>query len=496
MFVFHYLTYTDLVRIVVALTKETIMGRAALTTNIWIKQATRTHKGAYDYSKSVYTKYGELITITCPTHGDFVQRENNHRNGAGCPKCGVKSRVDKRSHTYDSFVQAARGVHGDSYDYPEQYIRDSRTKAQIVCPVHGEFEQLVYIHLAGKGCPRCGYERNGKRSQLSISEFLRRAQSVHGDTYEYVSGLSGLHKNMRIKCPVHGEFKQTPHNHLSGAGCPKCVGRISKGEQELADFVASLGLEIHCSDTSVLSGREIDVFIPSKKVGIEYNGLWYHRESLIGNKTREKWEKCTSKGVKLVQVFEDEWRHQRPLVEARLKAILGVSNTVYARKCIVTQPQTTEVREFLETHHLQGAGSTLSRAYGLRIDGELVAVATFGKGRFNNAGWELLRYASVGRVLGGISRLVKAFRKDHPEGTLVSYADLRWGDGEAYRTAGFRLESITEPDYWWADTSKIVRHSRYSVQPYKTGMSEKDYAAAQGWVKVLGVGHKKWVLDE
>lgn len=471
------------------------MGRAKLTTDEWILAAKKLHGDKYDYDKSVYVSYGLPVVVTCREHGDFIQRENNHRNGSGCPQCGVDARQEKRSYGYDGFVEAAKGVHGDVYEYPLQHIHNSRTKARIVCPLHGEFTQFVYTHVAGQGCPRCGYERNGKRSQLGISEFLSRAKAVHGGTYEYVSGLAGLHKNMSIRCPLHGIFKQTPHNHLAGAGCPKCVSKVSKGEQELADFVASLGLVTRCNDRNALAGLEIDVYVPDKRVGIEYNGLWFHREELVGNKTREKWERSDAAGIKLVQIFEDEWAQRRLQVEARLRAVLGIATKTYARRCSVVKLAPDAARSFLEAHHTQGAGTVLRFSYGLEVDGSIVAVATFGKGRFKNAGWELLRYASEGRVLGGISRLVSAFRRDHPEGQLVSYADLRWGDGEAYRAAGFRLEGITEPDYWWVDTRKCIRHPRYALQAHKVGMPEKEHAAAKKLVKILGVGHKKWVLD-
>lgn len=123
-----------------------------------------------------------------------------------------------------------------------------------------------------------------------------------------------------------------------------------------------------------------------------------------------------------------------------------------------------------------------------------MAVASFGPSRFGKADMELLRYASIGRVLGGISRLVCAFRREHPESRIVSYADLRWGDGNSYAKAGFTLDGVTEPDYWWADMGKNKRISRYSLQKSKTGMAEKEYAKQNKLFKVLGVGHKRWVI--
>ena len=469
------------------------MGKKALTTDDWVKKATEVHGSRYDYSNVRYTKYACDVDIICGKHGGFTQRESNHRKGAGCPKCGVEARAGGRSHSFRSFAELATAKHGGVYTYPAQQIKSSRSKVDIVCPTHGMFTQIAYVHLAGCGCRACGYESNGTQSRIGTQEFIRRAAEVHGDTYEYVSGLSGMHTYLRLRCKTHGVFKQTPHNHLKGNGCPKCVNKVSKGEQALYEFVLSLGVKVKQSVRGVIGNRELDIYAPAKNVAIEYNGLWFHRQDLVGNKTREKWEACNAIGIKLIQVFEDEWLGKQDIVKQRIRAILGESSSVYARKCVVGRPDNKATRVFLGGLHTQGAGGTLKYSFGLYHEGVLTAVATFGKGRFGNTGWEMLRYASQGRVVGGISKLVSAFRKAGFMGQLVSYADLRWGDGEAYGAAGFTLAGITEPDYWWADCKNTRRISRYEVQPHKTGMPENKYADEQGLVKILGVGHKKWI---
>lgn len=470
------------------------MSRRKLSTKDWIVDAVKKHGNVYDYSKVVYTKYGCRVKIICPTHGEFEQTEYNHRNGAGCPQCGMESRKKARSHTFGSFLEKARAVHGDAYDYETTEIANSRSVVTMTCPEHGVFKQMVYSHLNGKGCRQCGYQRNGRQSRIGISEFLKRAEEVHGDTYEYLSGLSGLHKNIKIKCSVHGVFKQTPHNHLKGAGCPKCVGRVSKGETELFEFVKSLDVGAEASNRTLIKPYEVDVYVPQKGVAFEYNGLYYHREELVGNKTLTKQQLCAEKGVTLVQIFEDEWRDSRDKVERRIAAILGKSRRIPARKCRPQKINKADARAFLEKHHMQGAGSVLKHAYGLYQESCLVAVMTFGEGRFGHDGWELLRYASDGTVVGGISKLLRTFRRDHPEGDILSYADMRWGSGDSYGKVGFELVGITEPDYWWVDTKTLNRIPRYRLQKRPKGVSERKYAESLGWYKVKGVGHKKWLL--
>lgn len=472
------------------------MGKKQLTTEEWVGQARKTHGQLYDYSKVRYTKYGCKVVIGCPEHGYFEQTEYNHRNGSGCPKCGVDARAKKRAHDFGSFLAKAREVHGATYEYPEQAVTNNRDTVTVVCQVHGPFQQKVAVHLNGQGCRKCGYARNGKSSQIGISEFMRRAREVHGDTYEYLSGLAGMHRDIKIKCPIHGVFKQTPHNHLKGAKCPHCGNRVSKGELEVAEFIKQLGVKVKTAYRRLIPPLEVDIYCPDHQLAVEYNGLWFHREELVGDKHREKWERCAAVGVKLIQIFEDEWLTQQDKVKARLSAILGKAPVVYARRCRVGRPTKSEARAFLEQTHMQGAGNVLGTAFGLYHGGQLVAVATFGASRFTSHTWELLRYASIGRVVGGVSKVLKAFRRVHPTGTVVSYADLRWGDGETYGKVGFVLDGITAPDYWWADCVNTVRIPRYKVQPKRTGMPEREYAERHGLKRILGVGHKRWVLEE
>ena len=162
-----------------------------------------------------------------------------------------------------------------------------------------------------------------------------------------------------------------------------------------------------------------------------------------------------------------------------------------ARKCALRPLATTEARAFFNTAHTQGAPVRSTANYGLYVSDVLVAAMSFGKGRYSKHEWELLRYASVGRVQGGFSRLLAAFVREHSPKDIVSYCDLRWGDGRVYAANGFDLEGITPPDYWY--TARDKRVSRYAAQRRPKGQSEKAWAEEKGYKKVLGVGHQRWV---
>lgn len=121
--------------------------------------------------------------------------------------------------TTKEFIERAREVHGDKYDYSKVNYINQHSKVCIICPIHGEFWQIVQIHLMGHGCPKCS--GNGK---LSYEEFVERARKIHGDKYDYSKvKFNSILDKVTIICPIHGEFTQVANDHLQGNGCQKCA---------------------------------------------------------------------------------------------------------------------------------------------------------------------------------------------------------------------------------------------------------------------------------
>ena len=123
----------------------------------------------------------------------------------------------------EEWVERARIVHGDQYDYGKTIYKSAREKVSIKCRHHGSFLQAPYSHIAGHGCPQCKRERLSSLKQKSLEDFLESAAKVHGNRYDYTSTIySKAHDDVKIACRLHGSFRQRATNHLSGAGCPKC----------------------------------------------------------------------------------------------------------------------------------------------------------------------------------------------------------------------------------------------------------------------------------
>jgi len=484
-----------------------------------------------DFSGAQYTGRSGDITARCPTHG-LITKPASHWRVSGCPHCGRERGTaapkatahlldmnEQKRAAYEARFRRHLQERADWIDANAMRYVDQATPVQLRCKKHGQTFWPTPKNMIDKdtGCSLCGDEKVSVRKLTRGGAFLARAREAHGDLYDYTRAIyTGAHEKVEILCAKHGAFWMTPHSHTGQKpqGCPQC-GQKSSGEAELFSALQAAGIKAEARNRKVLAPKEIDIYLPEQKIGIEFHGLYWHTEDKVGNLHRQKWELAQEAGVRLVQVFGDEWLHKRALVLGKILSLVGVGAQTDARKCQVTQPATNKVRAFLEENHIQGAGSYHKEAYALEQGGEIVALMTFGPARTGGmtaaAGspdWELLRYATNQRVRGGFTRLLAAFRRQHTEGKVISYCDLRWGDGRTYGKAGFVLESISNPDYYWLPSNNSgVRVPRYQTQKHKVknhpvlgayyteGMTEKEVCAAAGWKRILGVGNQKWVLD-
>jgi len=195
-----------------------------LTTEEFIEKARNFHGNKYDYSKVKYVDYVTKVLIICPIHGEFLQTPQTHSE-CGCYECGREAMKLKNTLTTENFIEKAQKIHGDKYDYSLSKYVNCRTKLKIVCSIHGEFMQTPMNHLSNHNCPQCGTEVCRLKFVKSKEQFIVDAKKIHGDEYDYnlVDYVNGGTK-VKIICREHGEFLQTPNNHIYHSNnCPKCT---------------------------------------------------------------------------------------------------------------------------------------------------------------------------------------------------------------------------------------------------------------------------------
>lgn len=247
----------------------------------------------------------------------------------------------------------------------------------------------------------------------------------------------------------------------------------SKPEKELKEMIQSCGLECH-KEKALFDGMEIDIFVPEKMIGIEYDGVRYHTE-WFGKKNRwyhlNKTMKCREKGVKLIHIFEDEYKHKREIVENKVKHILGVQQNlpkIMGRKCEVREISKPVAQKFLDEYHIQGADNS-SVQIGAFNGEHLLAVMSFKTEKDNN--WELTRFASdyhyICQGIGG--RLFKHFVKKFNPSKIKSFADRRWTIDEehnVYIQMGFAFDGYVNPDYRYVlpNANNCERHHKFGFR--------------------------------
>ena len=255
----------------------------------------------------------------------------------------------------------------------------------------------------------------------------------------------------------------------------------SKIEEELRLFIEGLGFKTE----KIVEGKgdtrfEIDIFIPEKNIGIEFNGIYYHalnginKNRIIKNTHFNKSKIAQEKGIDLIQIWEDQWKSKKSLIKSILKSrlnVLDISNKIYARKCIIKEIPSKQYKDFCENNHIMGHRNA-SIKLGLFYNNDLVQTASFSKTKcfgkanyVNMAEYEWIRGCpgSLNFVIGGTSKLFKYFIKNYNPNSILCYADWNLFNGRGYKECGFNLVGYTGPDKFYV-CSKMKRIER---NPFK-----------------------------
>lgn len=451
------------------------------TTEEIIAMSKATHGDFYIYDKTIYKNKRTKITITCPIHGDFEQYPYDHINGSGCQECANIRRTEKRLKEKEQFIKDAREIHGNKYDYSLVDYKGSDIDVVIVCPIHGKFNQKPKHHLLGSGCQKCGIESRSEKRRLPQEIILKRSEEKHNNKYEYLPIKNPIvGDKMEIICPIHGVFSQRIEDHMRGCGCSACSSQKSQAEDEICKLIPNLLYERR--NRTILDGKEIDIFIPSLKLGIEYNGLRWHTDFAFGkdrNYHIGKLNKCNEKGVKLIQIFEDEWMNHKDIVISKIKHIIGTDINkpkVFARKCITVEIDKSKAKPFLEENHIQGFASA-SVYLGLLYGGELIGVMTFIEEE--NRKWNLNRFATNIKYncIGAGGKLFKYFINNYKYSEIKSFADRRWTatpNNNLYIKLGFKFDSFTKPDYTYYNP-KVEKYKRFHKFGFRKQILNRKY---------------------
>lgn len=287
-------------------------GRMKLTQEDFIKRANHIHNNRYNYSLVEYINCDLKVKIVCSEHGMFEQTPSAHihRDESGCPKCNKPEKI-----TIDNFIKKSKEIHNNKYDYSLVEFDNIDTDVKIICPIHGIYIQNARSHYKNSGCPRCHIES----TRTKLVDFIEKSNIIHHNKYDYsLTEYINCRTKIKIICPIHGIFIQSPGHHLGNRGCPHC--RMSKGERTIKKILDDNNLlyiyEQRFQDCRDIKELPFDFFLPEYNTCIEYDGeqhfisidKWGGLEQLKNIKFKDniKNEYCLDKNINLIRIKYSE----------------------------------------------------------------------------------------------------------------------------------------------------------------------------------------------
>lgn len=245
------------------------------------KQMQKIHNYKYEYDDSTYKGTHTKMKMICPIHGEFLKKPNSVlTEKRGCPKCNGGVAL-----TTEEFIEKAKLIHSDKYDYSNVEYKNVSTPVEIICKKHGSFLQKPVCHLNGHGCQLCGGSL-----PLNTEEFIKRSIEVHGNKYDY-SKTEYVNNQTKvcIICPEHGEFWQCAGHHLNGIGCPSC--NESHLERDTHLLLEKYGIKHKRGKHFKWLGKQhLDFYLPEYNIAIECQGGQHYKPCTFGGISKEEAE--------------------------------------------------------------------------------------------------------------------------------------------------------------------------------------------------------------
>lgn len=439
----------------------------------------------YEVLKGKYTGYQSRFLLKCLECGEEKEisweiRHNNQR----CLSCyygGLNKKL------YLRLIGKLKSL-GLTTDLRLKDLKNERQLIPVTCRAkkHTYETKIATILRYTSGCQIC----LGTSSKRRPLELLKENGWVH------VSGTNyNKHSLIKAKCQEKGHIIEKSYRYFSRSKeCPECVRETcgSADEKQIKDFLESYNLEV-VQGKKILNGKDIDLYVPAKKFGIEFHGLYWH--SMEDKNKWDHYEKyllAKEKGIKLLQFWEDEWRDKTEIVKSVVLNKLGIcQRRIFARKCTLKELDQKIASNFLKENHLQGSCHFFS-ALGLFFEGELVIAATFSNHHRNVQKLPVLSRVATAKntvVVGGLSKLLKGAPKE-----LITWSDNRYTYGEVYEKLGFKVDERLNPDYQYVKgKNRFSKQSLRKTENEKSlGITEKELRLAEGYRLLYDAGKIRW----
>ena len=416
-------------------------------------------------------------TKKCP-YCDWETEDVTNKSGAfeqhllSCHNIDLKTHMEKYPEDIKYFTKYAKKLERE-----KKFLNENNF---IICPICGEkLEKMTIWHLKSK------HNLTTKEFKKTFPDFNMLSEKAYIQASE--------------------AFKEA-NLHVSKNKFISCY------ERDLQNFLKEQNIKFE-SSRQFLIGKEIDILIHDKKIGIEFNGLKWHTE-WFGKKDRNyhinKTISCNEKGYGLIHIFEDEYVNNKDIVYSKIRHILHLNNnlpTIGGRKCTIKEIYKNEAQNFLNKNHIQGFASA-TVYLGAFYKNKLIAVMDFKYGNLKNKSWDLNRFATnINYKCPGVAnKLFNFFIKKYNPSKIISFADRRWTmkpDDNLYTKLNFKIESLGKPDYRYynetIDKYKRIHKMNFNKQKlnkkygFPIEMTETEMAKELGYDRIWDCGLIKYV---
>lgn len=337
--------------------------------------------------------------------------------------------------------------------------------------------------------------------RLTLDEVKLRIDKIIPRSEILSENYQNKHSIISIVCPTCKKvLSKTFEAWTLSSVCKYCSPQESKAQLEIFNFVSKHCPDAILSDRQQIAPLELDVFVKSKKIAFEYHGLYYHSNAFDrcdSSRHSFKQELCLKNAISLFQIFEDEWREKKSIIQSMILHRLGFSKRIFARNTKVVNLSKDQSTLFFNENHLDGS-TQCKQAFGLVVNETIVCALSLRSSLNKNESdfLEIARFANLTNtvVVGGLSKLLKHAKKfaiDNNKKKIITYLDTRLGGTNLYEKVGFTFDGMTVPRFWWTDLK-----NRFSRQTFKAqlGKTERQVASDAGVYRIYGCKNARFVL--
>ena len=462
-------------------------------------------KGNNKISSDSVSIYADLKgTFVCnginndlPDHS-FVATVSNvvacwKQGNLGCPVCAGRKIVRGINDFESRYPQFAKYWDYDLNDEkPWEVSYNSEKNYHFICDKGHKFMRdpcHMRRGMSGNGCPVC----RGRRIIEGSNDLLSQRPDVAGN---WVSELNDLAVNgVTVRSNQYAYFRCSSKrcNNIfrekicavtsTNGLCPDCRNRTySDAEKDLAEYIKNLGFSIVTNSNLTGNNQTFDIYVPERKVAIEYNGLYWHSERNGRGKDYhfDKLADCAKLGIRLIYIWDDLYTNHPRLVERYLRKELGVDKLkINFNECTVQYIDTDTAIEFLEENSMLGYRTALSHL-GIYYNGNIEGLMSFNM--YNNGVCEIVQYSDIHYIIGGLSGALKYILSKNNINTFYAVSDNTISNGKEFSDSGFEFMEALEPDYYlYSNGNRLLREE---VSEYKE-YDEKS-------IRIYDAGKLKW----